>query len=84
MVLQVSHNNVVEPKTVFLLSVWNMEEISTFSLKPKGMKPNTNVVQRYTEILDRVNSFKAKRIGKLRRWQVLVFVAALALTALAS
>ena len=76
--------NFVEPRTEFLLSVWNRKEISTFGLKPEGVKPNTNAVQRYTEILDRVNSFKAKYIGKLRQWQVLVFVAALALTTLAS
>ena len=80
MVLQVSQYNVVE----FLLSVWNVEEISTFSLKPEGIKPNTNAVQRYAEILDRVNSFEAKYIGELRQWQVRVSVAALALTTLAS
>ena len=32
-VLQVTRYNVVKPKTVFLLSVWNMKGISAFSLK---------------------------------------------------
>ena len=71
-VLKVTQYNVVKPKTVFLLLVWNRKEISTFSLKPGGIKPNTNAVQRYTEILDLVNSFQANYIGKPCRWQVLV------------
>ena len=57
-VLRVIYHNFIKPITENLLSVWNGKEISTFGLKPEGMKPNTNAVRRYTEILDRVIRLK--------------------------
>ena len=82
--LQVTQYNVVEPKTVFLLSVWNGKEISTFSLKPEGIKPNTNAVRRFTEMLDRVIRLKQNILEDYASDKCWFFLAALALTTLAS
>ena len=51
-------------RRVYLRKLTNEREFPTFGLKPERIKSSTTLVQRDTEILDRVNSFPSKLIRK--------------------
>ena len=66
-------------RRVYLRKLTNEREFPTFCLKPERIKSSTTLVQRDTEILNRVNSFPSKLLRKTTsvtlRFNVSIYIA---------